>query len=74
VVCEAGFPNENVVTESHLGCVVENGNLELMAEKAEAAVHAGWDREYAIRHMLRHHTWDSRVEVYDKVIRERLRQ
>jgi glycosyltransferase involved in cell wall biosynthesis len=70
VVCEAGFPNEHVVTDSHLGYVVENGNLKLMAEKAEAAVHADWDREYAIRNVLAHHTWDSRVDVYDKVIRE----
>jgi len=74
VVCEAGFPNEHVVTESHLGYVVENGNLKLIAEKAEEALHAGWDREYAIHYMLSYHTWDSRVEVYDKVIQEHFRQ
>jgi glycosyltransferase involved in cell wall biosynthesis len=74
VVCEAGFPNEHVVTESHLGFVVENGNLELMARRVEAAVHADWDREYAINYILGHHTWDRRVEVYDKVIRQCFRQ
>jgi glycosyltransferase involved in cell wall biosynthesis len=70
VVCEDGFPNDYVVTESRLGFVVENSNLELMAERTAEVVHRDWDRDYAINYILDHHTWDQRVEVYDKVIRE----
>ncbi len=70
VVSEAGFPNDNVVAESKLGFVVENGNLELMAQKVEEAVHKDWDRDYAINYILEKHTWDKRVEIYDKYIKE----
>jgi glycosyltransferase involved in cell wall biosynthesis len=70
VVCEEGFPNDYVVTESRLGCVVENGNLELMAERVIEAAQRDWDRDYAISYILDHHTWDQRVEVYDQVIQE----
>jgi glycosyltransferase involved in cell wall biosynthesis len=71
VVCEAGFPNERVVTESHLGFLVDNGNLELMAERVDDAIHREWNRAAGIQYVLDHHTWDTRVEVYDKIIRER---
>lgn len=70
VVSEAGFPNDNVVVESKLGFVVENNNLELMAQKIEEAAHTDWDRDYAINYILSNHTWDKRVEIYDKVIHE----
>jgi glycosyltransferase involved in cell wall biosynthesis len=69
VVSEAGFPNDHVITESKLGFVVENGNLDLMAEKVEEATHKDWERDYAINYILENHTWDKRVEIYDKIIR-----
>lgn len=69
VVSEAGFPNDNVVEEARLGFVVENGNLELMAEKIAEAAGKSWEREQAIRYILNHHTWEKRVEVYDQLIR-----
>lgn len=69
VVSEAGFPNDAVVEESRLGFVVENGNLELMAEKIVEAAGKNWHREQAIRYILDKHTWDKRVEVYDQLIR-----
>jgi glycosyltransferase involved in cell wall biosynthesis len=72
VVCEAGFPNDNVVTESKLGLMVENGNPQLMAECVEEAVRQDWDRDRAIQYVTSRHTWDQRVQVYDKVIREGL--
>ena len=71
VVSESGFPNDYVVTESKLGFIVENGNLEMMARKiAEAANRQNWDREHAINYILDNHTWDKRVEIYDKIIKE----
>jgi glycosyltransferase involved in cell wall biosynthesis len=72
VVSEAGFPNDHVVTESGLGFVVENGNLELMAERVELATHTDWNRTRAIDYILENHTWDKRVEVYDSIIKREL--
>jgi len=71
VVSEAGFPNDNVVTESQLGFVVENNNLELMAKKIDEAAHKNWDREHAVNYILHNHTWDRRVEVYDRLLKEK---
>jgi glycosyltransferase involved in cell wall biosynthesis len=72
VVSEAGFPNDNVVIESRLGFVVQNGNLELMAQKIEEAAYKDWDRDYAINYILENHTWDKRVEIYDRIMNEDL--
>jgi glycosyltransferase involved in cell wall biosynthesis len=69
VVSEAGFPNDNVVLESGLGHVVENGALDVMAERILEAAHASWDRERAIRYILEHHTWEKRAEIYDRILR-----
>jgi len=70
VISEAGLPNASLITESRLGFVVENGNLELMAHKIVEAANKHWDRDYAINYILKHHTWDKRAEVYDKTIKE----
>lgn len=70
VVCESGFPNENVVKEARLGYVVENGNLELMARKIVTAIEKNWNRENAIKYIIENHSWDTRVAVYQKTIKE----
>ncbi len=70
VVCEAGFPNDDVVRQSGLGFVVENGNLDLMAEKIMEASSRKWDRDFAVRYILDNHTWDRRVQIYDRLIRQ----
>ena len=64
VVSEAGFPNDGVVTDSRLGFVVENGNMEAMAAKAVEAADRAWDRDFAICYVLQSHTWAKRVETY----------
>ena len=69
-VSESGFPNDNIINESKLGFVVENGNLELMAQKIEEAANKDRNREFAIKYILDNHTWDKRAEIYDKVIKE----
>ena len=69
VVSEAGFPNDYVVTESGLGHVVENGDLEVMAGRIIESAHADWDRDKAIRYILTHHTWEKRAEIYDRLLR-----
>jgi glycosyltransferase involved in cell wall biosynthesis len=71
VVSEAGFPNDHVVRASRLGFVVPNGDLPFMAQKIEEAAYETWDRDRAVRYILENHTWDKRVEVYDRLLRER---
>ena len=70
VVSESGFPNDNVIEEAELGFVTENGNIELMAQNIIKAAVQDWDREHAKKYILRNHTWDKRVEVYDKLLKE----
>ncbi|MDQ3244397.1 MAG: hypothetical protein M3Q09_11760, partial [Gemmatimonadota bacterium] len=71
VVSEAGFPNDNVVRDSGLGFVVDNGALELMAEQVIAAAAMTWDRERAVKYILSNHTWAHRASVYDGLLRAR---
>jgi glycosyltransferase involved in cell wall biosynthesis len=73
VVSEAGLPNDDVVRESGLGFVVENGKPELMADKVIEAATTQWDREAGIRYILSNHTWDHRAGVYDRLLRQPLR-
>lgn len=68
VVSEAGFPNDHVVRRANLGFVVENGNLLNMADHVERALHESWNRDGAIQYILEHHTWDQRVEIYNRVL------
>jgi glycosyltransferase involved in cell wall biosynthesis len=70
VVSERGFPNDYLIEESRLGFSCKSGDMELLAETIEQAVHTKWDRNSAIQYILNHHTWDSRVDCYDKLIRE----
>jgi hypothetical protein len=72
VVSEKGFPNDHIVDESQLGFTVENGNMELMAQMVLEATQKDWDRERAIQYVLDNHTWDRRIEVHDRLIKEEL--
>jgi glycosyltransferase involved in cell wall biosynthesis len=70
VVSESGFPNDDVVRDSCLGFVVDSGDLPGMAQRIEEAARATWDRATAVRYMMEHHTWDTRVDVYDRLLRQ----
>lgn len=69
VISEDGIPNNNLVEESGLGLIAENGNLPAMAEKIEIAVQMDWDRGRGIRYIIDNHTWEKRAEIYNGVIR-----
>jgi hypothetical protein len=69
VISESGFPNDHVVTESGLGEVVPNGDMEFMAERIDAATRRDWDRDAALAYILGSHTWDCRAAIYDRLIR-----
>ena len=70
VVSESGFPNDFLIYESKLGFLVESGNMALMAERIAEAARTNWDRDFAIQYILKHHTWESRVLIYDQLIRK----
>lgn len=68
VVSEEGFPNDCVVRRAKCGFIVPHSNMEWLAEHVERAHHHAWDREYAVQYILDHHTWDKRVEVYNRIL------
>ena len=70
VVSESGFPNDDVVRQSGLGFVVDSGDLPGMAQRVEDAAAATWDRAAAARYITENHTWDTRVEVYERIFRQ----
>ena len=70
VVSESGFPNDDVVRKSGLGFVVDSGDMAAMAQRIEEAAHAEWDGAPAVRYIREHHTWDTRVDVYDRVLQQ----
>lgn len=69
-VCEAGFPNESLVEQAGLGCVVANGDVAGIAAAVVAAVGASWDRPRAVDLVLGAHTWLHRARVYDAWLRD----
>lgn len=70
VVSESGFPNDDVVRQAGLGFVVNSGDLAAMAQRVEDACRATWDRVSAVQCMIEHHTWDTRVNVYERLFRK----
>jgi hypothetical protein len=68
-VCEAGFPNQTLVEEAGLGCVVANGDVAALADAVVAAVGSAWDRQRAVAFVLGAHTWLHRGRVYDAWLR-----
>jgi glycosyltransferase involved in cell wall biosynthesis len=70
VVSESGFPNDYVVRESKLGFVTDNGNMELMAQNIIKAAKTKWNRDFTKDYIIKNHTWDKRVKVYDKIFKE----
>jgi hypothetical protein len=56
-VCEMGFPNQGLVTDAKLGALSPNGEMEKMAETVTQKL------------ILSQHTWDSRVDLYDELLR-----
>jgi hypothetical protein len=67
-VCEAGFPNQDLVREVGLGHVVPNGDLDALADAVVATARATWDRTRAIETILARHTWMHRARLYDAVL------
>jgi glycosyltransferase involved in cell wall biosynthesis len=69
-VCEAGFPNQDLVTELGLGCVVPNGDLDALADAVISTARGTWDRRCAVEAILAHHTWIERAGRYAAALGE----
>jgi hypothetical protein len=69
-VSEAPIPNNYLIKEADLGFVADYADNQMMAEMIEAAIYKKWQKEEAIRYILKNHTWDKRVQIYDTLIRK----
>lgn len=72
VVSESGFPNDDLVRETGHGFLVDPGDTEAFVSAVSRAIEADWDREPARRHILHHHTWRARAEIYDELLARKL--
>lgn len=71
VICESGFPNEDLIETTQMGYIVENGNLALLAEQIEQAVRrTDWPKGLASEWIAKHHTWRNRAEIYHRILLE----
>ena len=68
-VCEAGYPNEGLVTDLGLGFLVENGATEALADAVARAADRTWDRQAAERKIIADHSWDARARIYEPILR-----
>lgn len=72
VVSEAPVPNNHIIAEANLGFISNYHDDQMMADMVEAAACKNWDRAAAVNYMLKNHTWDKRVEIYDRLIKQEL--
>jgi len=68
VVSESPVPNNNLIKEAKLGFIAPYNDTVKMIELIELAVKKKWQKKLAVDYMLKNHTWDQRVQIYDKII------
>jgi hypothetical protein len=68
VVSEAPVTNNHLITESGFGLIAPYGDDAVLAEMVDAAASRRWDRRAAQAYVLARHTWDQRVQVYERVL------
>ena len=72
VVSEAPVPNNFLIDATGMGYVAEYGDDLILVDMVDNAIHREWPSRQAIRYVVKNHSWDQRVETYDRVIRESL--
>ena len=72
VISEAPVPNNFLIDETGMGYVADYDDDLVLVEMTESAIHREWPSREAIRHVVRNHSWDRRVQTYDRVIRASL--
>jgi len=70
VVSESPIPNNYLIQKSKLGFISPFDNNEKMTDLIVRAVNKKWNKKYAIDYILKNHTWDQRVDIYNKLIRK----
>jgi hypothetical protein len=65
-VSESPVPNNYLISESGAGLVAPFGDDAVMAEMIEAVARGPRDPRAAQDYVLAHHTWDRRVDVYER--------
>jgi hypothetical protein len=71
VVSETPIPNNFLIDSSEMGHIADYGDDAMIAEMAEDAIAREWPRADAMQYLVKHHSWDQRVAIYDEVIRDR---
>ena len=72
VVSESPIPNNNVIKEAGLGLIADYDDDKMMADLIEEAVYRNWNRKRAIKYILENHTWDKRIEIYERIMLPKL--
>ena len=65
-VSETPVPNNHLITESGAGLIAPYGDDDVMAEMIEAVARRPRDPRAAQAYVVAHHTWDRRVDVYER--------
>lgn len=73
VVSEQPIPNNYLIRKANLGYISPYNDDEKMANLIVRAVNKKWNKKYAIDYILKNHTWDKRVDIYDKLIKKHFR-
>ena len=68
------LPNLPLSKEANLGFTADYEDNQMMAKMIEAAIYKKWQKKEAIRYILKNHTWDKRVQIYDALIKKELYQ
>ncbi|MEO8575709.1 MAG: hypothetical protein ABI556_03375 [Gemmatimonadales bacterium] len=69
VVSEAPVPNNFLIDATGMGYVADYGDDQMIVDMVESAIKREWPRREAIRYIVRHHSWEKRVETYQELIR-----
>ena len=70
VVSESPVPNNDLIIKAQLGYISPFNNDVKMAALIEEAVKRRWNKKKAIDYIIKNHTWDKRVEIYDEIFKK----
>jgi glycosyltransferase involved in cell wall biosynthesis len=68
VICEDSVPNLGLVEHTRCGAIVPYGDIDAMADAADAQISTRRDTAAIAEYMIEHHSWDSRAALYDTVL------
>ena len=69
VVSEAPVPNNFLIDATGMGYVADYSDDRMLVDMVQSAIDREWPRREGIQYVVKHHSWEQRVETYDEVIR-----